>query len=273
MPSVSTTVSTCPWPRTSATPSPRRTSTPSSRCSRATSSPICSPSTAASGVRLRLDQHHVHPEAAQAGRHLAADETGADDDGAPRGGRVLAQRHALVERAQHPNALEVGKRRNAPRHQPGGDDEFVVAEHRSVVERHRLLGRIETGGGRAQSQGDVLLVVPLARFEGHVVDLFAQHLLGQRRTVVGQMHLVADDRDAPGVFRPTQLLGGAGGGKPAAHDHDVLDASATGHVVFIARSPVSTSRRPYRRGSACPTACPSRRRPTRPRRRIPRRPS
>ncbi len=47
--------------------------------------------------RLRLYQHHVHAQAAQAGRHLAADEAGADDHGALRRGRVLAQRHALVE--------------------------------------------------------------------------------------------------------------------------------------------------------------------------------
>src|ERR1700743_3318093 len=50
VPSVSTTVSTWPSPRTSATLTPRYTPPPSSRCSRATNSPICSPSTEASGV-------------------------------------------------------------------------------------------------------------------------------------------------------------------------------------------------------------------------------
>ena len=46
---------------------------------------------------------------------------------------MLAQREALVERAQHPDAVQVGKRRNAPRHQAGRDDEFVIAQRGSVV--------------------------------------------------------------------------------------------------------------------------------------------
>ena len=92
-------------------------------------------------LRLRLDQHDVHPDAAQAGGHLTADETGADDHGVPRGRCVFAQRHAFVERPQHPNALEIGKRRNAPRHQAGRDHQLVVAEHGPVGEGHRLRAR------------------------------------------------------------------------------------------------------------------------------------
>ena len=137
---------------------------------------------------------------------------------------MLAQGHALVERAQHPDALEVRERRNAPRHQPGRDDQLVVHEKGSVGESYRLCRGVQAGGGRTQPQDDVVLVVVRARFEGHVVDFFAQHLLGQRRPVVRQMRLVADDRDATGELGSAQLLGGPGGGKPAADDHNSVVA-------------------------------------------------
>ena len=220
VPSVNTTLSTCPSPRTSATPTPRRTSTPSSRCSRATSSPICSPSTAASGVGCGSTSTTSTPRL----RRLAA--TSQPMKPAPTTTACCAadacSRSAMLSSNDRSTRMpsRSGKRRNAPRHQTGRDHQLVVAEHRSVGERHRLRGGVQAGGGRAQPQGDVLLVVPLARFERDVVDLFAQHFLGQRRPVVRQMHLVADDRDGAGVLRPAQLLGGPGGGKPAADDHD-----------------------------------------------------
>ena len=91
VPSVSITFSTCSSPRTSATPTPLRTSTPSARCSRATNAPICSPSTDGQRRRLRLDQHHVDAEPAQAGRHLAADEPGADHHRVLRGGPACSR--------------------------------------------------------------------------------------------------------------------------------------------------------------------------------------
>ena len=78
--------------------------------------------------RLRFHQHDVDAHAAQAGRHLAADEPGADDDRAPRGAGLLAQRQALVERPQHVDALEIRERRNALGHQAGRDDQLVVGE-------------------------------------------------------------------------------------------------------------------------------------------------
>ena len=88
--------------------------------------------------RLRLDQHDVDAELAQARRHLAADEAGADDHGVPGRAGVLAQRQALVERPQHADALEVGERRNALGHQARRDDQLVVADDVAVGQRHRL---------------------------------------------------------------------------------------------------------------------------------------
>ena len=76
------------------------------------------------------------------------------------------------------------------------------------------------GGGRAEPQCDLVLVEPPAGLEGHLVGFVAEHLLGQRRPVVGQVRLVADDRDTTRVVRPAELLRGPGGGQAAADDQD-----------------------------------------------------
>ena len=81
--------------------------------------------------RLRLDQHHVHAEAAQAGRHLAADEAGADDDGLPapptRARAAPCSRRTTAAPGCPPDPGKLGMRRGT---KPGRDDQFVVAERR-----------------------------------------------------------------------------------------------------------------------------------------------
>src|SRR5205807_397285 len=151
--------------------------------------------------------------------HLAADETGADHNSTARGGCVFAQRETFLQRTQNPDAIQARKRRNAPRHYTGRDHELVVAEVRSVVESHRLRRRVQTGGRRPEPQGDVVLVIELARLECYVVDFATQHLLRQRGPIVWQMHLIADDGEATDVARPAQLLSGPGGSQPPADYH------------------------------------------------------
>ena len=92
---------------------------------------------------LRLDQHHVHPEAAQARGNLAADEPGADDDRTPRTPGVLTQRERLVEGAQNVDAVQIGQRWDAPRHQSGGDHQIVVAQHGVARQRQGLCGGVQ----------------------------------------------------------------------------------------------------------------------------------
>ena len=167
---------------------------------------------------LRLNQYDVDTQPTQAGCHLTADETRADHNRVPRGRRVFAQREAFVERAQHPDAVQVGKRRNAPRHQAGRDHEFVIAQRRSVVESDRLGRGVQAGDRRSEPQRDVLLVVELARFERYVVDFAAQYLLGQWWAVIGQMDFVADDGQRAGIARPAQLLSGPGRSESSADD-------------------------------------------------------
>ena len=51
-----------------------------------------------------------------------------------------------------------------------------------------------------------------------------QHLLRERRAVVGAVRLVADERDGAGVAEAAQLLGGAQPGEGGPDDDDVVEA-------------------------------------------------
>ena len=146
---------------------------------------------------------------------------------------MFAQRETFIERTQHPDAIQVGECRNAPRHQASRDHEFVVAERRSVVESHRLRRGVQAGDRRSEPQRDVLLVVELTRFERHVVDFAAQHFLGQRGAIVWQVDLVADDGQRAAVARLAQLLGGPGRREPSADDQYSVAVRASGHWEFI----------------------------------------
>ena len=111
----------------------------------------------------------------------------------------------------------------------------------------RLLGAILGDTVREQNGDAVFDLVERARVESFRVrrseidraelaalfagiDLGAQHVLGQRRPVVRQMNLIADQRDRPGVLGLAQLLGGARGGQTAT-DYD--DASVCSHGAFL----------------------------------------
>jgi hypothetical protein len=150
--------------------------------------------------RLRLHQDDVDAHAAQAGRHLAADEPGADDDGIARRARLAAQLQALVERPQHVDAQQVRERWNSLRHQARCDDQLVIGQFAAIGQCHRLRGGVDRPRGLAQQHRDVVLFVELRRLQRDVVGLAAQYFLGQRGPVVGQMLLVADDRDRSGVL-------------------------------------------------------------------------
>ena len=62
-----------------------------------------------------------------------------------------------------------------------------------------------------------------------ILAVVVQDVLGQRRAVVGQVVLVADDGDRPRVLGFAQLFGDPGGGQPAADDHHTVSA----HEVFL----------------------------------------
>ena len=190
---------------------------------------------------LRLDQDDIDAEPAQARGHLTADEPRADHDRVPRRRGPLAQGEALVDRAQDVDTLDVRERRNALGHQACCDHQLVVAELAAVGQRDRLRGDVDGPCPLTEQHGDVVLVVELRGLERDVIGLTAQDFLGQRRPVVRQVVLVAEDGDRAGVLRPAQLLSGARRGQPAPDDHD----SPTGaHGQFLHDAHIDLSATP-----------------------------
>jgi hypothetical protein len=191
--------------------------------------------------RLRLDERHVDPDLPQAGRHLAADEPRPDDHRVLGRSGVSTQRQALLEGAQHPDALEVRQRRNALGHQASRDDQFVVTDHVAVGQRQRLLGGVQSRRARTQQHGDVVLVVELGGLQRDLVGLGAQHFLRQWRPVIRQVVLVADDRDRSGVLGATELFGRPRRRQSTTDDDD---APTSSHVGFLTRSSRDVVRHP-----------------------------
>ena len=177
---------------------------------------------------LRLDEHHVDPERAQAGGDLAADEPGADHHRPAHRAGVLAQGDRLIPGPQHPDPVEIRQRRNPFGHQAGRDHHLVVGQFAAVGQDDGPRGGVQCPRCAAQSDGDGVLGVELRRLERDVLErpLGVQHVLGQRRPVVGQVGLVADEGHRPGELGLAQLLGQPGGGQSAADDHHTVIAHA-----------------------------------------------
>ena len=77
--------------------------------------------------RLRFHQDDVDAHAAQAGRHLAADEPGADDDRVPRRARPRWRSSRLSSKDRSTwMPAQIRERRNALGHQARRDDQLVV---------------------------------------------------------------------------------------------------------------------------------------------------
>ena len=105
-----------------------------------------------------------------------------------------------------------------------------VANDIAVGYRHGLGVGVQCSDAGAEPECDVVVGVELGRFERDIVGCGAQHVLRQRRPVIRQVLLVANDRDRTGVVSTPKFLGGAYGGESPA-DYD--DACACGHGAFL----------------------------------------
>ncbi len=103
--------------------------------------------------RQGFEDRHLEAALAGRGRDLGSDEAGADDHHSARRLVELGpDREAVLERAQHVDALEVGRAGDAPWRRAGREDHPVVGEHLAVVERDGLRGWVE-GRARAARTG------------------------------------------------------------------------------------------------------------------------
>ena len=142
----------------------------------------------------RFEDGHVDTEDASRGGHLGADEPGADHAQARRRLELGPDGQALIERAQHVDAGQLPAAGQPAGGGSGGDDEPVVSQRLAVVEgdsagRH-VEGRSPAPEMPGHAQRVVLALVPQRRLLGLPVAL--EHLLRQRRPVVGQRRLGPD---------------------------------------------------------------------------------
>ncbi len=105
---------------------------------------------------------------------------------------------------------------------PGGHDQTVVGDLAPVVEDDDPGTGVEAGGPATKSEFQVECVVGV---RGVMVDAFdvplaRQHLLGERRSVVGDPLLVAHDHDRSAVALVADLLCRAESGEGRSDDDD-----------------------------------------------------
>ena len=132
--------------------------------------------------RQRLEQRHFEPALPAAGRHLGADEAGADDGDARALLELAAQAQTIVERAQDEDAGERRRRGRLARRRSRCDHEPVEAQPLAGLEHDGAPGEIEGSGGNAEAQvererGER---VGLAEGERRLVARTPQHLLRER---------------------------------------------------------------------------------------------
>ena len=180
-----------------------------------------------------LEDRDMGSGAACGGGGLEPDPAGADDDDARIGGDRGPQPFAVVDRPEVEHALEVRTRqRQAAGGGAGGEQHLVVAEVALVSQVHLVGLRVERGGRDIEPQVDVVLGVPILLMDEDRRPLCAtrQVALGQRWTLVGQVRLGTDQRDAAVESLPAQRLGGLGPGKAGPDDDERgVDAHAIGH--------------------------------------------
>jgi hypothetical protein len=100
----------------------------------------------------------------------------------------------------------------------------VARDLAAVGQVHGRRGHVEADRRDAQVQHDVGLGEVLGRGEGRVpyVPLADQHLLRERRAIVGGVGLVTDQRNGAVVALTAQCLGQAPSGESGADHHHVV---------------------------------------------------
>jgi hypothetical protein len=182
------------------------------------------------GRRQRLDHGDGKTFTARRGRHLGPDEAGTDDDDAARPGverRPQGQR--IVERAEHEEPVERRLTGQHARRGTGGDDQAVVRHGAAVAQGDLAGGRVEGGGPlpepEVEAEGAVLRRPP--QLGALDVELAGEELLRQRRAVVGQVLLGADQGEGAAVALGPQGLRRPEPGQRRTHHHDARQHGVT----------------------------------------------
>jgi hypothetical protein len=190
------------------------------------------------------EMHHADVEAAarQAARRLEAEQAAADHRGRLHVGGAGQHALAVLERAEHVDAVLVGHRlagagavrrlgrgqvleRRHERHRSGGDDQRVVGFGAAVGAVDDLGLPVDAGGADAGVQRHVVVGVPVERIDEDVVRLLGsgEHARQQDPVVVA-VRLVAEHGDAEAIAVGTgeHVLDEAGARHAVADDHETM---------------------------------------------------
>ena len=173
----------------------------------------------------RIDDGDREPQLARRCGDLGADPTGTDHDDSASASEPLAQsiRVRLVAEVQDP--VQVAARDAEPEGlRACGEQQPVVLQSRSVVERDIAGRRVESHRRAAENELDAVIVVEAAivheQFAGR--DVAAEVALRKRWALVRALLLVAEQDHTPVEAFGAQRLRSLGAGKTGADDHERL---------------------------------------------------
>ena len=160
--------------------------------------------------RRTFEHRHLATPRARRGRHFQSDETGTDHHDSSSGHELVAQRQRVRQCAQTVYALPVGLTGKSAHDATGGDHHTVGVESTARPQGHDAIRRVEGHGRVTQHPFHVQGLEDLGFTQPNAigVPLSRQHLLRQRRAVVGNLGLVAHDHDGSAEFLLPQGLGG-----------------------------------------------------------------
>ena len=179
------------------------------------------------------DRGEFEPDEARAHHH---DPAGALDGG--------AQGVGVVEGAELAHAREFGARhRQGPVAGAGGEDEMVVRETFAIREAHLPLLAVDPrhAGLGAVADRVVGKEALLPQEEAAGIGLASEVGLRQRRALIGQHRLLADQGEASGKARLPQRGRGLEAGLARTDDDDVVDAHGPASAGLRADLPATPS--------------------------------
>ena len=210
-------------------------------------------------ARLRLDDGHRRAAFRSTCGKLEPDEAAANDDEPHTGRKQYSDAERVIKTPQRHAPLPcIGRQRQLPRDGAGRQEKLVIGQRRAVREPDRLSGAVDPNRPPPGQHRNALLDETAGQPDPFRLRLFlaVQRLLGERRTLIRQMHLFADQRHRPGKTVFAQREGGAGAALPRPDDHHSRPAVRCVHSVFRSVRPRTArlTRLACRTSWCCPKA-------------------
>ena len=176
--------------------------------------------------RSHFDDADFEAALATGGGDLRTDEPRADDHD-PLGPRIQlgTQREAVVERAQHVHAREIGLLRQIV--EPTAPVAITTVSKPTllaVVQGDRATGHVERRGAPTEQPVDLELLVRGREHDAVGIPRAREHLFRQGRTVVRLVRVSVDHGDATVETRLAKRVRGVHPGEGCADDEDVAQS-------------------------------------------------